>query len=770
MNYKKFTAFLISICVMLFGNVIYTLSCGPDMDPYDYYVSFFNPYPSGQGYEPFYYSSLTGFYDDPTPSEAVANTGDWQQFTGSQVTAPDIREYIYTYTHEQMSAIALKSKAALPDSVRRNTFVQFLLADKNQEAARYLLFAKSCEPNVSQSDRWSAPAFDTAAMATLAAEGQELYNKTKNRDIRDRYAFQLIRLKHYMKKYPEAVAAFDELLERKPAPSLVYYKALALKAGALQHMKDTVQSAYLFTKVFDKAPSLRQSTFTSLMWSNTPEKEVYSLCKDNREKAVVAAAYGFASDDTDLGPLKKVYSFDPSSPALNVLLVREINKLEAGFLGQTVSAATDSAAMAGIVSMPAEQAATANTTIKPMIAWINTVTDKGKIKDADLWRVSSAYLSYMCRDYAAARAQLDKTNTRDPHVKDQWELVNLLVNINQQKKIDSDFENKLLTSFKWLDSRLGKRGEDYWSPGLFFNKTYRNLLGAILAPRYHQQGDMLKEALIRGRCDSLQMYDYFMSGETASSQVKDEMKSADLLKLYNFLQSSSKTPYEAYLAGYFPQGIDMERTIGESYLRVHDFKNARPWLKKAGSLAVSYQIFQDQLQDFGADTADAKHTKTISQLQFCDRMLQLQEKMKTTPVSAKVYYDYATALFNLSYYGTSWAFLKDYRPSTLWYAPANDKDPFEKQYFGCYAAESYYLKAAQAATDNEFRARCFFMAARCSQKHIAADRYEGTKFYTAAVNNRYFPVLKTNYAKTEFYQDVYGQCGYLRDFVRRTRK
>ncbi|MGR5396958.1 hypothetical protein, partial [Vibrio alginolyticus] len=83
---------------------IYTLSCGPDPDPYDYYVSFFSPYTKGTGYEPFYYTSLSVFYGDPTPSEATSNVADWQEYAGKKVTGKDIREYIYTYKPEQFAA------------------------------------------------------------------------------------------------------------------------------------------------------------------------------------------------------------------------------------------------------------------------------------------------------------------------------------------------------------------------------------------------------------------------------------------------------------------------------------------------------------------------------------------------------------------------------------------------------------------------------------------------------------------------------------------
>ena len=775
MNYKKFVVFLISFCAVFFGNVVYTLSCGPTPDPYDYYVSFFSPYAKGGGYEPFYYTALTNFFGDPTPSEETANVADWQNYTGSKVTAKDIRECIYTYPKEQLAAIA-EGSTALPDSVQKNTFAQFLGKEKNREAARYLLFAKSCEPAVINTDPWSVPERNNPLLSTLYTEGQGLRDKVKDKDIRDRYSFQLVRLQHYSKQYREAVASFDQLFDGKEKSSLVYYKALALKSGALLYLKDSVQSAYLFSRVFEMAPSLRLSCFISLTWTNTSSEQIYPLCKDDHEKAMVAAIYGFTNPAPDVTAIRQVYALDPASPALNILLAREINKLEDAYFSPVLMDGQNN----GIVSIQDYSPAEKNkllARLSGLQTLVDSLVQKGKLKDVDLWRVSSAYLSYIRKNYPAAAQQLAAVKTKDPEVKDQWEIVNLLVNINQQKTIDSAFESKLLASFKWLDTKTAG-AESYWdswgrgeNKSFSFSKTYRNLLFAILAPRYHQQGDFVKESLIRGRCDSLKMNDYFVSGQTSMDQINNDMNPATLIRLKDFLRQPVKTPYESYLAGFFPEGINMDQAIGVSYMRIHDFSSARDWFKKAapGALAVSYQVFHDQLQDFGVDSAEAPYTKGITQLQFCERMVQLQEKMKTAPVPAKAYYDYATALFSISYYGRTWNFVKDYRPSTQWYSPECDKDAFEKQYFGCYAAESYYLKAAQASTDKEFRARCAFMAARCSQKHTA-NNGNSDQYITALVHNRYFPLLTGNYGQTKFYQRAYDQCSYLRDYVKSTRK
>ncbi len=777
MNYKKCIVFSISFLAVFFGNIIYSLSCGPEPDPYDYYISYFNPYLKGQGYEPFYYTSLEQWYDNEMSPESKANVEEWKNYTGEKgVSSDDIYNYIYHSSREQMAQVSACSAGGndcmFPDSVKNNSFVKFLKEGKNKEAARYLLFAKDCEKYVYIEDRWADPVDNTVPMTQLFKQGTELVAGVKDKEIAQRYKFQLLRLTHYRKLFSETVQAFDRDFS-KPAPnSLIYNKALALKGGALLRLKDSVNAAYVFSKVFENAVSQRQMAFTNMMWSNTVAKDVFPLCKNNKEKANVVAIFSLANAGVSTNGLRAVYQLDPQSPAMNVLLGREINKLEDEYMTPTIQKEIDSTGLAlgyynyyyshGSDSMYKPYA-------KQLQRFTDSVAEKGNVKDPDYWKLSSAYIAYIRRDMAGAKARLSKYSVTDPAVKDAWELVNILVTVNQQKKIDAAFEATLLPSLKWLDTRMAQRNPERWynvDKEVFFNKAYRNLLTSVIAPAYRKQGDFVKEALVRGRCDSISMG---TPPYGASDMLGDLMTAEQLIAFSDFMKGSNKTAYESYLAGFFPKGMNMNLLIGRAFMRVNNFTSALPYLKKVPvkDQPVSYQVFADQLQDFGDDVETPTYRTKITISQFCEQMVNLIAKTKTPPVDAKVYHKLATGLFNLSYYGKTCHFLKDYRHTTEWYTTACEKDPFERQYYGVYDAEIFYARAAQATTDKEFKARCLFLAARCSQKHVPENN-DDKKYYSALMRNRYFPVLTANYSQTGLYQEIYDQCSYLRDYVRST--
>jgi|GEM_PF-1471345 len=783
MNYKKLIVFSISFLAVFFGNIIYILSCGGgEMDPYDYYISYFNTYLKGQGYEPFYFTSLSDYYDEATPDETTVNVQDWRNYAGDKsVSTDDIYRYIYKFSREQVAQIADCStkgqNCSLADSAKNNSFALYLANPKHQEAARYLLYAKDCENIVYNPDPWVERGDQSGAMGDLYEEGKGLLANVKDKDIAQRYKFQLLRLTHYRKMYRETVEAFDRDFGKAGNGNLIYNKALALKAGALYHLRDTVNAAYLFSKVFAAEPGLREMAFLNVKWTHTAAVDIFPLCKNNKEKANAVALYSFQIPSVDFTGLRMAYQLDPGAAVLSAMLTREINKLESELLTPRVAAMGDSAGLSlgyysySYFNQDAEGISYRDSATA-LQRFVDDVAQKGKVQDPDFWKVSAAYIAFIRNDLSGARSRLEKYPVKDPALKDQWELVNLLVTLNEQKRLDAAFEAKLLGSLKWLDTKLGQINPDgYWyasDKNLFFNKAMRNILATVLAPGYHRQGDYTKEALIRARCAALHLgvppYD-------AVNMVKDEMSAEKLIALYDFLRSGNKTDYEKYLVAYFPKDISMELAIGIAYMRVNNFTAALPWLKKSPvkQQPVSYQVWTDQLQDFGEDTADARHRTPITASQFCEEMVRLLNLTKKPPVSAAVYHKIATGLFNISYYGKSWSMLKDYRPSTLWYTASCEKDPFERQYFGVYDAEIFYTKAAQAATDKEFKARCLFLAARCAQKHVPENK-DDKLYYLSLMRNRYFPVLATNYNQTAFYQKVYGQCSYLQDYVSETRR
>lgn len=133
----------------------------------------------------------------------------------------------------------------------------------------------------------------------------------------------------------------------------------------------------------------------------------------------------------------------------------------------------------------------------------------------------------------------------------------------------------------------------------------------------------------------------------------------------------------------------------------------------------------------------------------------------------------------MTYYGHAWELVQYYRSgSDGYYIPANATE-FQKQYYGCYAAHDMFNKAMTASTDKNFKAKCLFMMAKCSQKIVQKPQYYefGSRYddfsnaekayYPLFMQNKYFPQLTNEYAGTVFYKEAKTSCSYLRDFVKK---
>lgn len=780
MNWKTSIIFSVSFLAAFFGEVIYTFSCSDSGDPYDYYVSFMNPnLAEDKGYTPFYYTALSQYYLDDN-DEKTANVSEWQQFFKT-ASPKDIQEFVYSYSRPQMTAIYnhIEKGDALqvPDSVRHNTVTRALISNKDRETLGYLMYAKQCEPHVLAEDLWTARKPNVAQMTRLQRNGLQLLNVCKDPQIKERFAYQAIRMAHFSNDYPRTIQLYDSLLSGSTTTGYIHYKSLALKAGALFRTGRKTESAYYFSQVFQAVPSLRQMAFLNAGWTAAPITTVLRLCRNNNEKATVAGMYAFRHSEAYPDGLRQVYALDPQSPMLDVLLLREVNKIEDGYLDRTINQ--------GLVRPTTNYNWYYDRPQKN--EWVNhiqKVTDSigniGKVKDAALWKISSAYISYMLKDYAGARKRLEALppTSLKPAYRDQWEIVRLLVAVNQQQSITPAFEAELLQSFKWLDSKIkrdangkparpGYYYEGVDPAGFYFNRIYRNLLDFIIANRYAQLGDMPHKALVLSRKDEISGEYTSVTTGNAKEFVREKMQPAELIALYELKQSKRQSALEKYLFSYFPMdNADLSTAIGTSFLRVQDFIHAQEWFKKApGETQQSaYQIFDPLYQDFGS--AMDSSGPIINQQAFAAEMISLEKTFATGKATARQYQKYANGLFSISYYGPNWHFVTGYRSSTQWYSPERDSVPTEKEYYGVYKAEEYYKKAAEATTDKELKAECLFLAARCAQKHIPVEPNADDPAYISKLKkNIHFPALN-QFSQTQFFQARVEECSYLQDYVR----
>lgn len=800
MKWKLFITACVSAAALCFpANII---GCGPDADPYDYYTSFFHQnLPDAKGYKPFYYTNLNFLYDENEPvtaSDVLAK--EWTTYCSNTVNETDAKKFVNKFAWKDLNNLYLNidkgQPLKIPDSVKQNSMTDYFFKQKDLEALGYIMYARQAEPYVYAGESsWDIPQRDSLKMAKLIKNGQQLYSVAKKDIFKLKYAYQILRLAHYSGRYTDVIKWYDEYSPTITGNSILQPMCLALKAGALFRTGNSKEAAYLFSKAFNAATVKRISNYLGFKWSvkyDTPRSEYLQLCKTDAEKAGMLAMFAMGSVQNETGVIKEISNLDEGADVLEVLAVREINKLEEKYFSPLLHQEKGGKALYYYWSDNV-----ADSTINENGKWVNDVVNvftslaaKRNIKNAGLFETGAAYAAYMKKDYAAAKKYLSAASKMNltQKVKDQWALTNLLVTINEKEKIDAVFEEQLLPSIKWLEEKTkAEKPEQIGYSNIEQWKTfYRNLLSEILAQRYHQQGDLYKETLAIGTADYIYIakdakgnYNY----SNAVGFLRSNLVSRDVEKLFALMENKQLNKFEAYLISHNSlKKSDVTDFAGTAFLREYDYTNAIAWFKRSldkKASVINTNPFIELLYDQEEALPSEAKFSTTKQA-FAEEMLRLQKAAATDKLNAsKSFYKMALGFYNMTYYGHAWKLVEYYRSSMEGYHFPDDATIFQKEYYGCFKAEEYFLKAMQASSDKNFKAKCLFMMAKCSQKQIHQPQYEefGTnydqfdtaykKYMGAFKNNKYFPQLIKEYKGTKFYEDVVYRCSYLDDFIKR---
>ncbi len=798
MNWKAFITACISTAIVSFPQNI--IGCGPGVDPYDYYTSFFHQnLPESNAYKPFYYTGYNFFYETREPASIPAILADeWAAYCGAPVKTADAKKLVNKFAWKDLNNLYLHIEKnqllKIPDSVKQNSMTDYFIRTKDTEGLGYILYAKLVEPYVVGGEGdWYTPERDSIKMAKLIKNGQQLYNVAKKDIFRQKYAYQFLRLALYSRRYTDVIYWYDVYAAKTTTASVLQPLSLALKAGALFRTGQQKEAAYLFSKAFAASSAKRISNYLGFKWavdSKTDKSEYLALCKNDKEKAAMLALFAMGSTNNDLDNLKEIFRLNPASEELEVLVVREINKLEEKYLtpalentkGGKAFYYTWTEANTDSIMTDAEKE------VKGLAVFLHDAGQSKAVKNAGLFETAAGYAAYMIKDYTTGKKYLAAAGKMSltKKVKDQWALTNLLITINEKDKIDAAFEEQILPSLQWLEERARTEKPvevDYWQVQQW-RSIYRNLMSELMAKRYHVQGDLAKETLCIGAAD------HIMKGKVNEYEdhttlnginfLRNSLASKDVEKLYALLDGKQPNKFETYLFSH--NSITKKEVIdfaGTSYLRENDYASAITWFKRSTDKKVlNKNPFIDLLYD-REEQLPAEKKFSITKLAFTQQMQKLEQDVKQPALAAKAYYKMALGMYNMSYYGHTWELVQYYRSSSDGYGIPKDATLFQKEYYGVFKAQDFFEKAMKASTDKNFKARCLFMMAKCAQKQIPQpqygdypvnwDKYDAD--YKAYIplfkNNKYFPQFVKDYSSTAFYKEAFNSCSYLRDFVKK---
>jgi len=731
---------IIGINLFALFNTWHVESCvyfEPDWELY----RFFSPELSQTArFRPLYFS-FSRFYEEEDimkKNQNDENLIEWQNYLGNQVTQKDLDLLIYKSTQQDLDKIrnfVLLQKPLNDKKWAENSVVRFWASNKKDaEAIEYLIFAKKCEKYAYRENLWEEPQPNaTAILAGYSKEAEKNYALAKEPFFKLRYAYQAVRLAHYAQDYKRAILLYDNLVEPLKTENIVKYWALGHKAGALRNLGQTALSAYLFSLVFEKSTAKRISAFLSCkVFSDEDWKKAINLCRSNQEKATLFFIRGIHPQNFALPEMMAIYSFDANSDYLDMLLLREINKVEmilmplranqSGFEGYANS---DQIAMHKVYIPKLKNF---------IFQYLQTQKNPQK---QSLWLMALGYCDYLLEKPQDARKSFEKLNKNNltAEGKKQIEVFETMVELAEMTYIDADLEEKM-----------------YQKVVATNNKALKGLMVATFERLYRKQKENAKAFL----------------SYNGIFEIKTQNVNVD--KLLAFVEKPAHTNYERELLQKIdaknPKNVLLE-IKGTIALADDDLNEAEKLLKQSG---INTMLKGDPTSDEIIDCVYCPRNKTYTKLSLIAQIRSLQaQATKGSPAQmAEANLKLGNIYYNTTYYGHCWQAKSYFRGS---YSQRNELD--------CSQARSYYEKAAELAekaANRELAAKATFLAAKAEQnelfqteefkkQHQEFDFSNQLKGFFKPEYRTNFKNLKNKYRGTAFYNKIIKECYYFNRFL-----
>ena len=684
----------------------------------------------------------------PADLQRADNVAEWQERFCDQAPAADIEAVVYGNTLgllldlRRLVDVPKAQVADLPTALHNNAFARHLLEAKCVEVIDYLVYAKQCEPYVTRPENAFAervPA--TAEMEALIERGLEAFPKTESHYVRLRYAYQLVRLAHYLKAYDYVLELYDYLMPKVDAdPSLIYDWIEGHRAGALQALGNYAESAYLFSRIFERSASKRESAYNSFsIQTDAQWRQALLLCQNDHERAMLHVLRAHNGRAVVVEELRDIYAYEPTNRALELLTMRELQELERELLGVNLR--------------PGQASDATRERLIELQAFINRVVTEGKTDHPDFWLLARGVAELLAGDYFFARETFTTLGrgTDSDTIRQQVAILEDVSEVLQLSRVTDSVE---LHYYELLsDADLRSR-----YPSL------RPLVNDKLEAVYRQTGRAAKADLLRYGFDAIQ-----------KNPSIDALRSLDRMA-----DSLNRNRFDrALLADRVgPHAVDdINNLLGNDYLQRGQWKAALELYRRIPASRIDaygrFVPFERQFNDRVSYVPPADAT-TYNKVQLLARLDELEEEADRTTndtIAARNYFNIGLALYNMSYFSYNWSFADAFRSGTSAARAAASPTPTEvfshagaplgnREHFSMDQPRYYFERALRRAPDKEAAAMAAYYAAKTERnEYYARGRPGGTRPFT------YFRLLQENYADTEFYARVVEECRTFAWFV-----
>lgn len=740
------------VIVLILVSIFPTKISNGCFDPGPYFVGYSILHPNiseGEISKPlvFTYTYFGSFWHENGFKEKKIdkNIIEWQKFFFDVPKYKDLNFIIYESKIEgleKLKKLQFNPNATIPDTIKNSSFSKTFKQYNFASFLDYLIFAKKCEPHLIGHHYWKKDISILYSIDSLIEKGIKNYNNVKNDFLKLRYGYQILRLSR--KKNKDLELTYNQFIKPlEKVKSVIQNKSLEHLGGWLSHAKNEQKSVYgnvLLAKSL--IGNLERGRNVFLGFSIKDQKEwdqTIAACENDEQRSLIHYLRALEKNSIALDDMKAMYNLHPKSRALEILMTREMQKIELKYLGKKVKSTKnwteDSNEKYGI---PKSYILKYINKVKP---FVKTIVAEKKCNNLSYWMMMDGYLEYMTNEHRAAQkvfSNAKKIVKKTTVLHDQIELLefaNLL-------SLRNTMNEKLEIQF----GKILKSNKAFIKQPVYKSDFFMERMGSI----YAEEGDVAKAYLCNYNLYGLK---FFPNSKDAKAVLElfDKPDKNDFEK-YLLEDKEIKTREEI---------IDI---LGTSYLGEEQIEKA---IETFASIPDFGKKFKNPFRAFLFEQeTNPKYSKVpkFSKYEIAQKIAELKNQIsKNSNASAEAHLALGNYEYHSSYFGFAWQIKDYYKSVSSW---GHSYDSFrqlgkwtkgDKAFMNLAPARKHLKKVLEISPDKELQAQAIIMLSQLEKinNHLKNIRDDDFKKHRSKY---YANHLKTDYSGTEIYKHYIREC------------
>ncbi|MFV0346468.1 MAG: hypothetical protein ACK5IQ_09530 [Bacteroidales bacterium] len=564
----------------------------------------------------------------------------------------------------------------------------------------------------------------------------DFYKNAETDFVRKRAWFLVVKTLFYSEGKEQDLIDFFAKTSSDLKKDQLYYRALSYTAGAYYRQEDYSNSNFRYAQVFQHCPELMKSCIFSYhpQGLDNFERNTLSLATSTNDKCALWALQGYYTDEVDA--LIGISKIDINNDLNKLILSRIVNISEPSSIG---------------ISYKKEEYAS---NLEDIIKKIEDNVDIKSAKDQFIWNASLGYLNTISKKYNRADeyfAKAEKAVPATQTAKDQLRILNFT---NKMCKIKSPNEAELvevLDDLEWLN--IGSKNDISDIRKNYVIDWTREYLHQL----YSKSGDKIMAELF---------------AETWKAGSRDFYDSEELVNaMIAFLRKKNKSRIELVAMKNYVESSDPKTSIRS----LQEYQSIQAlYANKLEDMPIplSGKLLANPFNNSIQDNHDKEHAKKKTYAK--ERLVSTIKLMKEKVAKGEDLYNNSlllgNAFYSISHYGNCRLYVSCF--VGYFDSPSSFRESMKRMITDCSVAKKYYQQAFDAATNNEQRAECAYMIAKCERNEYYNENFIDESYYWSISNNDTPDFLEWNgfktlkqYSETKYYQQVINECGYFKKCV-----